>query len=205
MRLCALVANGVTLSVPPVAAIVLLEPSDPVTVTLVAFVAVTVNVEEAPAAIDVGLAVIVTVGAVDPGPTEPQPASTRSNEKVAASGERIERKGRETRTLIMVVTFLCSGERQGLGSKLKRLAKRGDPPRRAALSRSDECFSRRSVLPAPFYFLFFLSFFFGFFSGRELEAIYFAAPFSSLTSIIYYVNSIVPAEFISCIKLIFVT
>jgi hypothetical protein len=79
-------------------------------------VAATVNVEEPPAAIDVGLAVIVTVGAVVPGPMEPHPASTRSNEKVAASGERMKRKGRETRTLIMVVTFLCSGERQGLGS-----------------------------------------------------------------------------------------
>ena len=90
-----------------------------------AFVAATVYVEEAPAAIDVGLAVIVTVGAVDPGPTEPQPASTRSNEKVAASGERIERKGRETRTLIMVVTFLCSGERQGLGFKTKKACETG--------------------------------------------------------------------------------
>ena len=101
-------------------------PSDPVTVTVVAFVAATVNVEEAPAVIDVGLAVIVTVGAVvSPGPTEPHPASTRSNEKVAASGERIERKGRETRTLIMVVTFLYSGERQGLGFKTKKACETG--------------------------------------------------------------------------------
>jgi len=119
------VLAGVTLSVPPVAAIVLLEPSDPVTVTLVAFVAVTVNVEEAPAAIDVGLAMIVTVGAVDPGPTEPQPASTRSNEKVAASGERIERKGRETRTLIMGCDLPVSGERQGLGFKTKKTFETG--------------------------------------------------------------------------------
>jgi hypothetical protein len=58
---------GVTGSVPPVVAIVLLLPSDPVTVTLVAFVAVTVNVEVAPAAIDVGLAVMLTVGSVVPG------------------------------------------------------------------------------------------------------------------------------------------
>jgi hypothetical protein len=38
-------------------------------VTVVAFVAATVNVEEPPAAIDVGLAVMVTVGAVDAPPT----------------------------------------------------------------------------------------------------------------------------------------
>jgi hypothetical protein len=39
-----------------------LLPSDPLTVTLVAFAAVTVNVEEPPAAIDAGLAVMLTVG-----------------------------------------------------------------------------------------------------------------------------------------------
>jgi len=38
-------------------------PSLPVTVTCVALLAVTINVEEPPAAIDVGFATIVTVGA----------------------------------------------------------------------------------------------------------------------------------------------
>jgi hypothetical protein len=40
-----------------------LLPSDPLTVTPVALVAATVSVEEVPAAIDAGFAVIVTVGA----------------------------------------------------------------------------------------------------------------------------------------------
>jgi hypothetical protein len=39
-------------------------PSDPVTVTLVALVADTVNVDELPAVIIVGLEVMLTVGAV---------------------------------------------------------------------------------------------------------------------------------------------
>jgi hypothetical protein len=74
-------------------------------VTLVAPVAVTVNVEDCPAVIDAGVAVIVTTGATDvsPGPTEPHPASSRSIEKVIARGERIERKGRQARTFFMVV------------------------------------------------------------------------------------------------------
>ena len=37
-------------------------PSDPVTTTWVALVAVTVRIDELPAAIEVGLALIVTVG-----------------------------------------------------------------------------------------------------------------------------------------------
>jgi hypothetical protein len=40
-----------------------LLPSEPLTVTPVALVAVTVKVEEAPVVIEVGLAVMVTVGA----------------------------------------------------------------------------------------------------------------------------------------------
>lgn len=40
-------------------------PSDPVTFTAVAFVADTVKVEEAPAAMEVGLAAMVTVGDAD--------------------------------------------------------------------------------------------------------------------------------------------
>jgi hypothetical protein len=56
----------------------------------VAFVAATVNVEEAPAAIEVGLAVMVTVGASEPGCTEPHPASSKSDDKVTANIERIE-------------------------------------------------------------------------------------------------------------------
>ena len=68
-------------------------PSDPEIVTVVAFVAVTVNVDDAPAAIEAGLAVIVTVGVVVgpvPAPTEPHPASSRSDDNEIAINERIE-------------------------------------------------------------------------------------------------------------------
>jgi hypothetical protein len=57
------VALGVTLCVPPVDCRVYELPSLPVTVTPVAFVAVTVNRDELPAVIDAGLAVMLTVGA----------------------------------------------------------------------------------------------------------------------------------------------
>jgi hypothetical protein len=57
-------------------------------VTVVAFVAATVRVDEAPAAIEVGFAVIVTVGVSEPGCTEPQPVTSRSDDKVTANSER---------------------------------------------------------------------------------------------------------------------
>jgi hypothetical protein len=57
------VAVGLTDCVPPVAAKVYELPSFPVTITDVAFVAVTVNVDELPDEIDAGLAAMVTVGA----------------------------------------------------------------------------------------------------------------------------------------------
>jgi hypothetical protein len=52
-----------TACVPPAAARVYELPSLPATVTEVAFVAVTVSVEELPDAIEVGSAAMVTVGA----------------------------------------------------------------------------------------------------------------------------------------------
>ena len=62
---------GATDTVPPVAANVRVLPLVPLSVTCVAFVAVTVTLEELPLAIDVGLALMVTVGAPDvlPVPT----------------------------------------------------------------------------------------------------------------------------------------
>jgi hypothetical protein len=57
------VADGLTDWVPPVAPSVYEEPSLPLIVTWVALVATTFSEEEPPAAIDVGLAVMVTVGA----------------------------------------------------------------------------------------------------------------------------------------------
>jgi hypothetical protein len=55
---------GLTATVPPAAAIVRLLPLVPVIVIPVALWAVTVKTEELPLAIDVGLALIVMVGAV---------------------------------------------------------------------------------------------------------------------------------------------
>jgi len=52
--------------VPPVAPTVYVDPSEPVSVTCVAFVAVIVRIDELPAVIDEGVAVIVTVGVADP-------------------------------------------------------------------------------------------------------------------------------------------
>jgi hypothetical protein len=101
--------------VPPAAATVLLLPSEPVTVTPVAFVAVTVNVEEAPAATVVGLAVMVTVaavGAVVAALVEPHPDTSRNGEQIIAIAmsdsierNRETRRGRETRTFTMGESF----------------------------------------------------------------------------------------------------
>jgi hypothetical protein len=57
------VTVGLTAWVPPAACRVYVLPSVPVTVTAVAFVAATVNVDELPEAIEVGLAEMLTVGA----------------------------------------------------------------------------------------------------------------------------------------------
>lgn len=56
------VAAGLAVCVPPFGSRVYELPSDPVTVTCVALVAVTVKVEELPAVIEAGSAVILTVG-----------------------------------------------------------------------------------------------------------------------------------------------
>jgi hypothetical protein len=57
------VAAGLTVCVPPVVESVYELPSVPITVTPVAFVAVTVRVDELPETIVVGLAVMATVAA----------------------------------------------------------------------------------------------------------------------------------------------
>jgi hypothetical protein len=56
------VEAGLTEGVPPLGCRLYVLPSVPVTVTVVAFVAVTVSVDEAPEAMEVGVAEIVTVG-----------------------------------------------------------------------------------------------------------------------------------------------
>jgi hypothetical protein len=69
-----------TVCIPPFPASVYELLSLPVIFTDVAFVAVTVNVDEAPGAIDVGLAVIATVGPGTARPVVvPQPVKMREN------------------------------------------------------------------------------------------------------------------------------
>ena len=62
---------GLADTAPPPAANVRLLPLVPVRLTVVAFVAVTVRTVELPLVIDVGLALIVTVGAPDVPPVVP--------------------------------------------------------------------------------------------------------------------------------------
>jgi hypothetical protein len=71
------VAFGLTDCVPPFGCKVNVVPSDPVTVTCVALLADTVNVDELPAPIEEGLAEMATVGVpsvpvtfIDPHPIE---------------------------------------------------------------------------------------------------------------------------------------
>jgi hypothetical protein len=59
------VAAGVTVFVPPLPGRVKLVPSVPVTATVVALVAVTVRVEESPALMEAGSALMDTVGLGD--------------------------------------------------------------------------------------------------------------------------------------------
>jgi hypothetical protein len=83
---------GLTDTVPPVAAMVRLLPLVPVIVIPVAFWAVTVKTEELPLVIDVGLAVIVTVGTgeVAAAPTNWPLTPTTANAGTA-HGRSIER------------------------------------------------------------------------------------------------------------------
>jgi hypothetical protein len=105
---------------------VLLLPSEPVTVTPVALVAVTVKVEEPPAATVVGLAVMVTVAAMVPAPTVPQPVTSRNKEQVMAIAitdsieqNRKMRRSRGTRTVTMGLSFLFQVSDAGSTGKLQ--------------------------------------------------------------------------------------
>jgi hypothetical protein len=83
---------GLTDTAPPPAAIVRLLPFVPMIVIPVAFVAITVNVEELPLVTDVGLALMVTVGALAASTAwllTPTPANART-----AHGRSIERTER---------------------------------------------------------------------------------------------------------------
>jgi hypothetical protein len=110
---------------------VLLLPSEPVTVTPVALVAVTVKVEVPPAAIVVGLAVIVTVAGLVAAPTDPHPVASRNREQVIAIAisdsierNREMRRGRETRTFTIGLSFLLQVERLRLDLETSKAGNR---------------------------------------------------------------------------------
>ena len=101
-----MVAAGVTACVPPVADMVNVLPSEPVTVTEVALVAATVRVEVPPAEMLLALGVMVTVGAVVVVPEAPKveaphpvKSSTRSESdisRIAGESRRENVRGRHT-------------------------------------------------------------------------------------------------------------
>jgi hypothetical protein len=76
------VAIGLTVWVPPLGCRAYVMPSDPVTVTLVAFVAVTVRVDELPEVIEEGEAEIPKVGPPDVEVAlPPQPANSSGSKR----------------------------------------------------------------------------------------------------------------------------
>jgi hypothetical protein len=106
------VAVGLTACVPPLGSRVYELPSLPATVTAVALVAVTVKVDESPAATEVGLAAIATAGAGDVLIRLPltHPVVNRESKRPGIAPQRIERRDLGTRTLIMVSSSLFAGQ-----------------------------------------------------------------------------------------------
>jgi hypothetical protein len=146
---------------------VLLLPSEPVTVTPVALVAVTVKVEVPPAATVVGLAVIVTAAGLLPAPTDPHPVTSRNREQVIAiamsdSSERNRemRRGRETRTFTMELSFLLQVSELRLNEKLQ--AQRLKEYKASSIAegrpqsiQDDTCFNKLTTFAAAAYLFFF--------------------------------------------------
>jgi hypothetical protein len=101
------VAIGLTTWVPPLDWRAYVMPSDPVTVTVVAFTAVTVRVDELPEVIEEGEAEIPKVGPPDVEVAlPPQPANSSGSKRLGIIQERIERRDLHTRVIVMVFTFL---------------------------------------------------------------------------------------------------
>jgi len=74
----------------------------------VAFVAVTVKLDELPAEIEVGLAVMVTVGAGDAPIKLPltHPVNSRGSKRPGITQERIERRDLPSRAFVNMLTLL---------------------------------------------------------------------------------------------------
>jgi hypothetical protein len=97
-------------------------------VTVEAFAAVTVNVEEPPGVTVVGFAVMLTVTVAVPGWTEPHPAASKSKELVItrAMDDNAEPSDRQTRTMIR--TSYIQASDGGGSSKIEATTDRGEPP-----------------------------------------------------------------------------
>jgi hypothetical protein len=102
------VAAGLTACVPPLGCRVYELPSLPATVTVVALVAITVKVEELPAATDAGLASIATVGAGDllPMLIPAHPASRRGRRSPGRMNNKRERLDWPMHACVTVFAFV---------------------------------------------------------------------------------------------------
>lgn len=99
------VAFGLTGMVPPCGCRLYTVPSDPLTVTCVAFVAVTVRVEELPGLIEAGVAVMPTSGDVRLK-WIPHPVISKGRKEESAAKVNIWRSDRETFTFVTLISFL---------------------------------------------------------------------------------------------------
>jgi hypothetical protein len=95
---------GLTFCVPPVGPMLYELPSVPVILTWVEFVAVTVSMDELPAAMEAGEAERVTIGAVvEPVKLVPeQPAMSKKSKAPGNARKTVIGPGQEARNLIMV-------------------------------------------------------------------------------------------------------
>jgi hypothetical protein len=104
----------------------------------------TVKVDELPAVIDAGLAVMLTVSVgLLLKVTPPQPLSSKGSESVEniAIGERIRERTRRTLTCIMVFSFFCLREQRWLEVRFKMRQ------HKAGISRHDAPLSVGSFSP----------------------------------------------------------
>jgi len=101
------VAVGVTVCVPPPGCKACVLPSDPDTVTCVALVAVTVKVDEPPAATEVGFAEIPTDGATDERLLLLlHPANRTLIQRPDNIPDKVQRRDRRILTLVNMLSFL---------------------------------------------------------------------------------------------------
>ena len=100
------VLDGLTACVPPVELSWYELPSDPVTVTPEALVAITVSVDEAPAAMEAGIATTLTVAGLTMLTWVPlQPATINANKRLHARYDEI------CREILEAILYKCAGSK----------------------------------------------------------------------------------------------